>query len=49
MVILTTSLIGCGTLVNLYLKLADFFFLTLGGNSAVIEKTRLPDFKFVIQ
>ena len=33
--ILTTSSKGCGTLVNLYLKLADFFFLTLGGNSAV--------------
>ena len=26
---------GRGTLVNLYLKLAEIFFVTLGGNSAV--------------
>jgi hypothetical protein len=34
MVILTTRLIGRGTFVDLYLKLAEFL-LTLGGNSAV--------------
>ena len=39
--ILTTSLIGCGTLVNLYLKLAEISFVTLGGNSAVTQNRNL--------